>query len=398
MSILFAPAKIGNLEIKNRFVRGPIYEGLAGKDGVISDEMIDSYARYARSGLGLICTGYMYVDPIGKAQIYQTGIHSDKMIPGLSKLADSVHKEGSKIAFEMSHAGQQTTKSISGFHPVGPSRFRRDPSYFIKPYEMDEDQIKGTIHAFVAAAGRAVKAGSDIVYIHAGGGDLLNQFLSPFFNVRKDQWGGSDQNRFRIVKEIIFGVRQTVPADMPILVKMNVDDMTPSPGITPNLAAVYAGWLNELGVNALELTTGVKFFNHMNCWRGDVPVKEIVSALPAWKKPIGWIKMKNLEGKHNLIEGWSIPYLKDIRKASGNIALFAVGGMRKTQYMEKVLQNGDADFISMARPLIREPNFVKRVMEGKTTEASCKSCNRCIGGAMNQLPTACYYNGLPKKK
>ena len=398
MSLLFTPGKIGSLEIKNRFVRAPIYEGLSERDGSINDKMIDSYTRYARNCIGLICSGYMYIDPIGKAQIYQTGIHSDKMIPGLSRLADSVHKEGAKIAFEMSHAGRQTTKSISGYNQVGPSRFRRDPSYFIKPHEMDEDHIKGTIHSFVSAAGRAFKAGSDIVYIHAGGGDLLNQFLSPFFNVRKDRWGGSDENMFRIIKEIIVGVRQTVPADVPILVKMNVDDMTPSPGITPNLAAVYAGWLNELGVNALELTTGVKFFNHMNCWRGEVPVKEIVSSLPAWKKPIGWIKMKNLEGKHNLIEGWSIPYLKEIRKVSGDMALILVGGMRRTSHMEEVLEKGYADFISLARPFIREPNFVKRVMEGKTTEASCKSCNRCIGGAMNQLPTACYHRGLPKKK
>lgn len=398
MSLLFTPGKIGNLEIKNRFVRAPIYEGLARKDGFISDEMIDSYTRHARSGIGLICTGYMYVDPIGKGQIYQAGIHSDTMIPGLSRLAARVHKEGAKIAFEISHAGRQTMKSISGYHPVGPSSFRRDPSYFIKPREMDEGQIKSTIHAFVSAADRAVKSGSDIVYIHAGGGDLLNQFLSPFFNIRKDQWGGSDENRFRIIKEIVVGVKQTVSADVPILVKMPADDMTPSAGITPGQAAVYAGWLNELGVNALELTTGVKFYNHMNCWRGEVPVKEIVSALPAWKKPIGWMKMKNLEGKHDLIEGWSIPYLKDIRKVSGDIALFAVGGMRRTQHMENVLQNGDADFISLGRPLIREPNFVKRVMEGKTTEASCKSCNRCIAGVMHQLPTKCYNSGLPEKK
>lgn len=395
MSLLFTPGKIGTLEVKNRFVRAPVYEALAGIDGSIGDEMIKFHERLARSGIGLICTGFMYVDPRGKALKYQTGIYSDAMIPGLSRLADSVHKEGARIAFEISHAGRQTTKSLTGHHPVGPSRIRRDPSHFVKPHEMDEGQIQSTINAFVSAAGRAVKAGSDIVYIHAGGGDLLNQFLSPFFNVRKDHWGGSDENRFRIVREIINGVKQTVSADVPILVKLNVRDLTPSAGITPELAAIYSSWLNELGVNGLELTTGVKFYNHMNCWRGEVPVKEIVSALPAWKKSIGWIKMKNLENKHNLIEGWSIPDLKEIRKVTGDMSLFLVGGMRRTAHMEEVLEKGYADFIELARPLIREPNFVKRVMEGKTTEASCKSCNRCIGGVMHHLPTACYYNGLP---
>lgn len=395
MSLLFTPGKIGTLEVKNRFVRAPVYEALAGTDGTVGDTMINYYQQLARGEIGLIGTGYMYVDPLGKAQKRQTGIHSDTMIPGLTRLADCVHKQGAKIAFEISHAGQQTMKSITGHHPVGPSRRRRDPSYLIKPREMDEGQIQSTIDAFVSAAGRAVKAGSDIVYIHAGGGDLLNQFLSPFFNVRKDQWGGSDENRFRIVREIINGVRQTVSLDVPILVKLNVRDFTPFKGITPELASIYSGWLNELGVNGLELTTGVKFYNHMNCWRGEVPVKEIVSALPAWKRPVGWLFMKTLENRYNLREGWGIPDLIEIRKVTGDMALFLVGGMRRTAHMEEVLEKGYADFIALARPFISEPNFVKRVMEGKTSESSCISCNRCIAGVMHDLPTACYKNGLP---
>jgi len=116
MSSLFKPGKIGTLEIKNRFVRAPVYEARAETDGSIGVEMISFHDRLARSGIGLICTGYMYVDPLGKAQKYQTGIHSDTMIPGLSRLADSVHKEGAKIAFEFSHAGRQTMKSITGHH------------------------------------------------------------------------------------------------------------------------------------------------------------------------------------------------------------------------------------------------------------------------------------------
>ena len=105
--------------------------------------------------------------------------------------------------------------------------------------------------------------------------------------------------------------------------------------------------------------------------------------------------MKNRVGKHDLIEGWSLPDLKEIREVSGDMALFMTGGMRKIAHMEEVLEKGQADFICLARPLIREPAFVKRVMEGKTDESSCISCNRCIGGVMNQLPTACYCNGLP---
>lgn len=397
MSRLFTPETLGTLEIKNRFVRAPVYEALASDDGSVSDEMIAFHKRLAKGGVGLICTGYMFAHPLGRAQKKQAGIHSDAMIPGLKKLADAVHEEGATIAFEISHAGRQTEKHLIGQNPIGPSRIRRDPSFFIKPDEMTDAQVREAVDAFVAAAGRAVEAGSDVIYLHAGGGDLLNQFLSPFFNTRKDRWGGSDENRFRILREIITGIKEKVSPDTPILVKMNSRDLTPGKGITLDLAATYTAWLSELGVNGLELTTGVKFYDHMSCWRGAVPVKEIVRALPAWKKAVGWMLMKNLEGKRDLIEGWSLEDLKAVKKQAGDMKLVIVGGMRKKAHMETLLEQGHADFISLARPLIRQPSFVNRLMEGRTEESSCISCNRCIGGVMNQLPTACYKNGLPSK-
>lgn len=240
-----------------------------------------------------------------------------------------------------------------------------------------------------------MEAGSDIIYIHAGGGDLLNQFLSPFFNVRKDKYGGSDENRFRILQEIITGIKKNVSSEIPIMVKLNSRDLTPKPGIDLSITRTYASWLNGLGVNGLELTTGVKFYNHMNCWLGEVPVKEIVRSLPLWKKGVGWILMNNLQGKHPLQEGWALEDLKGIREASRNMALFCVGGMRRKEHMEEVIENGYADFISLARPLIREPSFVNKLKEGTVEESSCTSCNKCIGALMNHHPSGCYRNGLP---
>ncbi len=393
---MFTPGKIGELEIKNRFVRAPIYEGLAQSDGTVTDEMVSLYKTAAKGGAGLLCTGYMFAHPLGRAQKSQTGIHKNEMIPGLKKLADAVHKEGSKIAFEISHAGRQTEKHHIGRNPLEPSRIHRDPSFFIKPDEMTEEQILETVNAFVAASIRAVEAGSDVIYLHAGGGDLLNQFLSPFFNKRKDKWGGSAENRFRIMRHIILGIKKEIPGQVPIMVKMNSQDLTPQEGITIELALTYATWLHEIGVNGLELTSGVKFYNHMHCWRGDVPIKEIVKALPLWKKPVGYLFMKSLQGKHNLIEGWNLEAIKSVRRFSGDMALFAVGGIRKKSHMEEIVENGDADFISLARPFIREPFLVKKFLEAKTEEALCVSCNKCIGAVMNQIPTACYHNGLPQ--
>ncbi|VVS94286.1 NADH:flavin oxidoreductase [Desulfoluna spongiiphila] len=397
MSLLFTPGNIGSLEIKNRFVRAPVYEGLAEADGAVGPDMLAFHERLARGGVGLICTGYMFASPLGRAQKRQAGIHCDAMVPGLKKLADTTHDHGAKIAFEISHAGRQTEKHLIGQNPVGPSRIRRDPSYFIKPDEMTDAMVRNAVDDFVAAAGRAVEAGSDLIYLHAGGGDLLNQFLSPFFNVRKDRWGGSDENRFRILEEIITGIKAKVSKNVPILVKMNSRDLTPSQGITLELARTYTAWLNDLGVDGLELTTGIKFYDHMNCWRGAVPVKEIVRALPAWKKPVGWLLMKQLEGTRDLIEGWSLEDIKAVKGCAGDMALVIVGGMRQKAHMETVLAEGHADFIALARPLIRQPALINRLMEGKTEASSCISCNRCIGAVMNQLPAACYRNGLPKR-
>jgi 2,4-dienoyl-CoA reductase-like NADH-dependent reductase (Old Yellow Enzyme family) len=255
--------------------------------------------------------------------------------------------------------------------------------------------IREVIAHFIAAARRGLAAGGDIVYIHAGGGDLLNQFLSPYFNCRSDEWGGSTANRFRMLGEIIHGVKAAV-GDVPILVKMNAQDFTPRPGVTPDLAAEYAAMLSNYGVNALELTSGIKFYNFMNCWRGEIPIEEVLQALPSWKRPIGRIKMKRWARSYGLVEGWNLEYLKKVRSVTGSMALFLVGGMRRFEHMEQILQKGEADFICMSRPFIRQPDLVKRFQQGEK-EASCRSCNRCFAAAANDIPTLCYHGGLPKK-
>ncbi len=396
MSILFTPKKIGNLEIKNRFVRAATYEGQADEQGRVTNALIDRYRKLAQGDIGLILTGFMYVHPLGRAQKYQTGIYNDDFIPGLKKLAEAVHVEGGKVAFEISHAGRQTEKALIGQTPLGPSHKRRDPTYFIKPLAMTDEQVWEVINAFVKAAERSVAAGSDMVFVHAGGGDLLNQFISPFFNFRDDDWGGSDEKRFRILREILERIRHSIDDAIPILVKMNCNDCTPQEGMTPSLAKKYCAWLADIGVDALELTSGVKFYNHMNCWRGEVPVNETLRSLPLWKKIPGWLKMKmTMEGKYDFVEGWNLEDELQIKPAMFDMKSFMVGGLRRIEHMEEIVENGYADFVCMCRPFIREPGLVKKFKEGKK-EASCVSCNRCIGGVLNKLPTACYYNGLPE--
>ncbi|MEE4261060.1 MAG: NADH:flavin oxidoreductase, partial [Desulfobacteraceae bacterium] len=271
MSILFTPKRVGNFEVQNRFINSATYEGLAKETGEASDGLIKRYEKLAKGGVGLIITGFIYVHPTGRAYPHQTGIHSDDMIPGLKQLTARVHQEGGKIVFQLGHAGRQTTRGLIGQTPLGPSSKGRDPIYFVKPKEMTKDEITETVKAFGAAARRAFEAGADGIQLHGAHGYLINEFLSPFFNSRTDSWGGSDENRFRFLKEVLMEIKAVVPDDFPILVKLNTHDYTPKQGITPPLAVKYAEWLAELGIDGLEVSCGTGNYSYMNMCRGDVP-------------------------------------------------------------------------------------------------------------------------------
>ncbi len=192
MSRLLSPVKIGSLELRNRFVRSATFEGTAKGNGRVTDDVIKLYRNLAKGGVGLIITGHFNVDQVGKASVNQIGIHSNEMIPGLKRLVQGVHEHDGKIVFQLSHAGRQTTKKITGHSPIAPSAKGRDPIFFVKPIEMSEENIQETIQCFAKAARRAVEAGADGIQLHGAHGYLINQFLSPFFNSRSDAWGASD--------------------------------------------------------------------------------------------------------------------------------------------------------------------------------------------------------------
>jgi 2,4-dienoyl-CoA reductase-like NADH-dependent reductase (Old Yellow Enzyme family) len=397
MPTLFTPKKIGKMEIENRFVHSATYECMADHNGKVTDKLIKRYKQIAKGGAGLIIPGYLYIMPNGRAMHYQTGIYNDDMIEGLKKLVDVVHNEGSKIAFQLAHSGRQTTKDKIGQTPLAPSRGPRDSIYMVKPKEMTEEEIHEVISAFGAAAFRANEAGADGVQIHAAHGYLVNQFLSPFFNKRMDSWGASDENRFRFLKEIVLGVKKYISDRMAVLVKLNTQDHTPKKGITLELAKKYSAWLAELPIDGLEVSCGTISYSMFNMVRGDVPTKEIVSTYPLWRRILGKMLLKKMEGKFDLEEGYNLEAAKLIKPIIGKIPLLVVGGLRKVSHMEEVIKNGFSDFISMSRPFIREPNIVDKIREGKADAVACVSCNKCFAAIANDIPVYCYNKGFPKK-
>ncbi len=394
MSLLFSPAAISALELKNRLVHSATFEYLAHDDGRVSPELLTRYKNLARGGVGLIIPGHIYVHPRGKAFYKQTGIHEDAMTEGLAQLCDTIHAQGGKVAFQLAHGGRQAPKEVLGQVPLAPSGWGRDPASLDKPRAASPADIAEVIAAFGAAAARAKATGADAVQIHGAHGYLIAEFLSPFFNRRQDDWGGSAVNRFRLLREVYGAVREAVGPEMPVLVKLNGADYTPKPGVTPELARQYAVWLKELGIDAVEVSAGTYYSFHMV--RGGVPLNGLARALPAWMRPIAKLKFKS-QVKANAFEPlYNLPAAAEIQPALGQVPLMLVGGARTLSEMERVLERGQAQCISLCRPLIREPFLPKRLAEGKASEAACISCNKCFAAVYNQMPLRCYVDGLPE--
>jgi 2,4-dienoyl-CoA reductase-like NADH-dependent reductase (Old Yellow Enzyme family) len=395
MSILFTPINLGDVQIKNRFIHSATYEVMALETGEVSEKLIKRYQKLAKGEVGLIIPGYMYVHPLGRSYRYQAGIHSDDVIPGLRRLVEAVHQEDGKIVFQLVHAGRQTTKAMIGQTPIGPSSKGRDPVYFVKPKEMRVNEIQEVIQAFGKAASRAVEAGADGIQLHAAHGYLINQFISPFFNQRIDEWGGSDANRFLFLKKIISEIKNVLPQGMPILIKLSTNDYTPQEGITPSLAAKYAKWLSDMKIDGIEISCGTTTYSYMNMCRGDVPVKEIVQSIPILIKPLAKLMMKRMVGKYDFDKPYNLETAKIVKPALDKIPLSVVGGFRKVAQMKETLEKQYADCISMCRPFIREPYIVKKIREGKTEAVGCVSCNRCFAAVPNNIPVQCYNKGFP---
>ena len=396
MSILFEPIKMANLEIKNRFIHSGTCESAATARGQVTDELVQRYRRLAQGEIGLIIPGYLYVHPLGRSMQYQTGIYDDELIPGLGRLVDAVHEQGGKIVFQLAHGGRQSQKKLIGQTPMGPSDRPRDPNLFFRPKKMTEEQIQVAIHAFGRAATRALEAGADGIQINGCHGYLVSQFLSPFFNDREDAWGGSDEKRFRFLRGVYLQIRKALPEGMPVLIKMNAYDHTPQVGVTPPLAAKYAGWLAELGIDMVEVSSGSVHFSPWHVCRGEVPVDEVAQSMSPWMRPVARAILKSQVGKYDLEEGYNLEFARAIRPAIGEMPLAAVGGLRRLSHMEEIVARGDADLISLCRPLIREPHLVKHFREGKTESAACESCNRCTAAMVNGMPVRCYCKGFPQ--
>ncbi|MCL7476065.1 MAG: NADH:flavin oxidoreductase [ANME-2 cluster archaeon] len=346
--MLFEPIDINGLHIPNRFVRSATHEWLAEEDGTPTPAIGDMYEELAKYEVGLIISGYSYVDPAGKSSQRQQGIYDDRFIGPYSKITERVHKYGSKIALQVVHGGRQALVTQEYPQTMAPSAVK-DTSSGKMPRAMTEKQILATIEDFARSVCRAQAASFDAVQLHVAHGFLLSSFISPYTNRRTDKWGGSVENRTRIIAEIIRRGRELVGEDFPIMVKMNATDGFGDKGLDAPECVEIAGALEKAGVCAIEVSGGISEAGEVMSRRGI-----------------------NVPGR----EAYFRDYARMIKQGVG-IPVMLVGGMRSRALMEEMLEGGYADMVSLSRPLIREPDIVVKFREG-AMEAECTSCNRCF--------------------
>jgi 2,4-dienoyl-CoA reductase-like NADH-dependent reductase (Old Yellow Enzyme family) len=353
MSVLFEPAAIKRLALRNRFVRSATYDGCAEKNGHVSQRQLEIYEELARGGVGLIVTGITYVHTSGQISVFQNSLASDDCIPGFRKLAQTVHHRGAKIAVQLFHAGREVGKIFKPQRKqaLAPSVITDDPFFQAPHRAMTEDEIREIIQAFGDASKRAREAGLDAVQVHAAHAYLLSQFLSPFTNRRIDPWGGSLENRLRLHHEIYREMRANVGEDYPILVKIGVKDSFPD-GLEFHEGKRATQYFSQWGFDALEISSGLRGKGYENT---------------EFRPGISQVER----------EAYFREWCRDIKRCV-NAPVMMVGGLRTFELMEEVIRNQEADFISLSRPLIREPGIINDWKNKDWHRATCISCNKCF--------------------
>jgi 2,4-dienoyl-CoA reductase-like NADH-dependent reductase (Old Yellow Enzyme family) len=355
MSInLFEPYKIGRLELKNRFVRSATWDATADSSGAATEKSVALYRELGQGGVGLIVSGYAFISPLGQAVFGQYGAHTDDMIPGLRRLVQAVHQGGVKIALQIVHAGISSDYLYrQGITPLAVSS---TPQTNRPHRQMTEEEIETIIADFAAAARRGVEAGFDAVQLHGAHGYLMSQFISPLTNFRNDRWGGSPENRRRFHLEVVQKVRQVIGAHFPLLIKFGVQDDREG-GLPLSEGIETAGLMVARGIDAIEVSAGLGS-SAQATKEGDPERAYFRERAAAVKRAV-------------------------------TVPVIAVGGIRSLAMAQSMVDNGDADLISMSRPFIRQPDLIARWQRGETKAAACISCNRCMGIIRKGEPLEC---------
>jgi len=376
---LTSPKRIGTLELPNRIMVTAMGVSLANEDGTVSDRLIDYHVAHAKGGAGMIIMGVTGVAwPVGQVQPNQTAISDDRFLPGLTRLAEAVHAAGGRIAAQLHHGGLVAGYSGQYGHPLWapaiPPAFKGDfPDYFL-PEEMaafaggvvptvkplEKEDIALAIRQYAEAAVRAKKAGMDGAEIHGGHGYLLSSFMSPSTNTRTDEYGGSLENRARLLLEVVRAVREAVGPDFPVWVKLDSREIGKAVGITIEDAEKVAPWVEAAGADAITVTA-----------YHDV-------------------------GQGKLHSGSNIPHepgmhLEFAERIRNTVSIPIIGsGRLELDMAESALRDGKMDFVAMGRKLLADPDLPRKAAAGREADIRpCIYCYTCVSTAYVREPVRC---------
>jgi 2,4-dienoyl-CoA reductase-like NADH-dependent reductase (Old Yellow Enzyme family) len=406
ISVLFEPLRIGGLELAGRMYKAATAETRSTEDGDVTDELLEFYEPMAQAGTPMIITGNMFVAPQGKGHDRQTGIESDRRIPGLRTLADMTHRHGSRIFAQLNHCGRQQAAPAPGFTEAVSASSVREPLLGTKARPMTVDEIHRTVHDYAAAAVRAQEAGFDGVQLHMSHGYLLSQFLTPHTNRRTDEYGGSFDGRLRMPLQVLRTVRAAVGDDFPVIAKLNGHDHLPGrAGLdTPALVAI-ARRLQDEGLDAVEISAG-HYESGLVAERGRFKgvlrmmlTEGNFRKIAPWRRFMARAAAPVLEAAMARMwppqEGFNLPQAEQFTKEL-SIPVICLGGFSSGPAMAEAIHSGRCDAVSAARAMIANPLLYRTLREG-VEGPRCAWYNGCLA-KWGGKPVDCYHPEIRRQR
>lgn len=323
MPNLFDPLQIKGLLLKNRLVMPPMNTRMATLEGEVTEKHIQHYKMHARNGIGLVIVEQCYISKDGRGSKRQLGIYDDKLISGLKGLVDAIHSEKAKVVIQINHCGAKSPSNVTKVQPVGPWD-TIPPNWKEIPRPMTIREIEVLVQKFANAALRAILAGADSVEIHGAHGYLLNQFLSPFTNKRKDRYGGELEERLTFPLEVVYAIKKILRKDVPLFYRFGADDMIKG-GLPLEDAQRAARSLERAGVDVLDVSGGL---GGIGC-------------------------------DHFSEQGFFVPLAASIKKVV-KIPIIGVGNITDAKYADRIIYDGKVDLVAIGRHLLSNPEFPKQ--------------------------------------
>ncbi len=375
---LFTPIVLRGLELRNRTIKAGTYEGMA-PGGVPSAALVEHHRRIAAGGIGMTTVAYCSVSPDGRTFPEQLTMRPE-IEPRLRELTAAVHAEGAAASLQLGHCGYfSKNPEVTGGRSLGPSRLFNAYGFFkgmVWSKAMDAADLDQVVADFARAAERAVACGFDAVELHFGHGYLLSQFLSPWSNRRRDEYGGSLQNRLRLPLRVVAAVRAAVGPDVPVLAKTNLRDGFRG-GLEIDEAVEVARALEVAGVDALVPSGGFTSKSPLFLLRGGRPLNRMIeveqsSAQRMALRLFGPLVVRKVPYEESFFRDLAL----QLRNAV-HVPTALLGGVHSAAALGQAMADG-FDLVVLGRPLIYDPTFVEGIRNGSVAVSGCDHCNECI--------------------